>query len=64
MLRGTGAALVFLGCLLLTLDGTRWDREIVDFPGPGAHGIHASEALGFAVALIGVAALWVGGTRE
>jgi hypothetical protein len=64
MLRGVGSALVLLGCVLLALDETRWDRQFLAFPGAGSHGIRASEALGFTLAVAGVAALWVGGTRR
>jgi hypothetical protein len=57
MLRYHGVLLVLLGCLLLAVDGTRWDRLIVSFGGSG-HGLHASEVAGFGMAVIGVAALW------
>ena len=57
MLRYLGASLVLLGCVLLALDGTRWDRVITTLPREG-HGLHASEAIGFGLAVIGVAALW------
>jgi hypothetical protein len=62
MLRWLGASLVFLGCVLLALDQTRWDSVVAAFPGPGSHGLHASEILGFAIAVIGIAALWMGGS--
>jgi hypothetical protein len=54
MLRYLGALLVLLGCLLLTVDGTRWDRSF----GRGGHGLHMSEVVGLGMAVIGVAALW------
>jgi hypothetical protein len=57
MLRYLGALLVLLGCLLLAVDGTRWDRLILSF-GESGHGLHASELVGFGMAVIGVAALW------
>jgi hypothetical protein len=57
MLRYLGTLLVLLGCLLLAVDGTRWDRLILSFGGSG-HGLHMSEVLGLGMAVIGVAALW------
>ena len=57
MQRYLGALLVLFGCSLLALDGTRWDTVVATFPGPG-HGLHASEVIGFGLALAGVAALW------
>jgi hypothetical protein len=57
MRRYFGASLVLLGCLLLGLDGTRWDRVVASFPG-SHHGVHASEVVGFVLAMAGVAALW------
>jgi hypothetical protein len=56
MLRYLGALLVLVGCLLLAVDGTRWDRLIISFGGSG-HGLHESEVVGFGMAVIGVAAL-------
>lgn len=57
-----GAFLVVLGCLFLAVDGTRWDVLLVALPsggpGGGAHGLEASEVIGFVLALIGIAALW------
>jgi len=57
MLRYLGTLLVLLGCLLLAVDGTRWDRLILSFGGSG-HALHMSEVLGLGMAVIGVAALW------
>jgi hypothetical protein len=60
--RFLGASLVLLGCLLLAVDGTRWDVLLVALPsggpGGGAHGLEASEVIGLALALMGIAALW------
>jgi hypothetical protein len=61
MLRWLGVALVALGCTLLALDGTRWDVLITSLPIGKGHGLHASEFAGLGMAIIGVAALWVGG---
>jgi hypothetical protein len=58
MLRWFGASSVFAGCALLALDG-RWNPRITSLPGPGGHGLHALEALGFVAAVVGVAALWI-----
>ena len=58
-MRFLGASLVFLGCMLLALDG-RWNPRIADVPGPGSHGLHALEAGGFVLAALGVAMLWIG----
>jgi hypothetical protein len=61
-MRLVGAFLVVLGCLLLAADGTRWDVLLVALPsggpGGGAHGLQASEVIGFVLALMGIAALW------
>jgi hypothetical protein len=57
MLRYLGALLVLLGCLLLAVDGTHWDRLVLSFGGSG-HGLHASEVVGFGMAVLGVTALW------
>lgn len=56
-MRVFGASLVIFGCSLLALDGTRWDAVVATFPGRG-HGLHASEIIGFGLAMVGVAALW------
>jgi hypothetical protein len=64
MRRAIGTFLVFLGCVLLALDGLPWDSVVADVPGPGAHGIHASDPLGFAFAAFGVVALLMGGPRR
>jgi hypothetical protein len=60
--RFLGASLVLLGCLLLAVDGTRWDVLLVALPsggpGGGAHGLEASEVIGLVLALMGIAALW------
>ena len=55
MRRYLGASLVLLGCSLLALDGTRWDEVVATFPGR-KHGPHASEVIGFGLAVLGVAA--------
>jgi hypothetical protein len=61
-MRFLGASLVLLGCLLLAVDGTRWDVLLVALPsggpGGGAHGLEASEVIGLVLALMGIAALW------
>ena len=57
MRRYFGASLVLFGCVLLGLDGTRYDTVIAAFPNSG-HGVHASEVIGFGLAFLGVAALW------
>ena len=57
MLRWLGASLVFVGCAFLAFDG-RWNPQIAALPGPGSHGLHALEALGFVAAAVGVAVLW------
>jgi len=57
MLRYLGASFVLLGCLLLAVDGTRWDRLIFSFGGSG-HGLHVSEVVGLGMAVVGVALLW------
>jgi hypothetical protein len=57
LLRYLGASFVLLGCLLLAVDGTRWDRLIFSFGGSG-HGLHASEVVGLGMAVVGVALLW------
>jgi len=60
--RFLGTSLVLLGCLLLAVDGTRWDVLLVALPsggpGGGAHGLEASEVIGLVLALMGIAALW------
>jgi hypothetical protein len=57
-----GAFLVMLGCILLAIDGTRWDVLIVALPsggpGGGKHGVEASELIGFVLVVAGVTALW------
>ena len=57
MRRSLGVLLVLLGALFLTVDGTRWDRVIANFPGPGSHGLHASEIVGLVFVLVGLAVL-------
>lgn len=61
--RWAGAALVLLGCALLAFDG-RWNPRFASLPGPGHHGVHALEALGFAAAAAGVGLLWIAGRRR
>jgi hypothetical protein len=48
--------------MLLAFDG-RWNARLVSLPGPGNHGVHALEALGFVVVAVGVAALWLAAGR-
>ena len=55
--RFVGAAFVFVACVLLTFDG-RWNARLASLPGPGEHGIHALDALGFLAAATGVGILW------
>jgi len=51
-----------LGCILLAIDGTRWDVLIVALPsggpGGGKHGVEASELIGFVLVVAGVTPLW------
>ena len=54
--------MVFAGCVLLSFDG-RWNPEITSIPGPGSHGVHALEALGFVAAAVGVGAFWIAARR-
>ena len=58
MLRALGALSVFVGCMLLAFDGGGNPR-LASLPGPGSHGVHAFEVVGFVVAAVGVAALWL-----
>ena len=58
MLRWTGVLLVCLGAVVLATDGSRWDFQVVSFPGPGLHGLHAFEVVGFGVVAAGLVALW------
>ncbi|HEY7003676.1 MAG TPA: hypothetical protein VH281_05290 [Gaiellaceae bacterium] len=57
MRRYLGASLVLFGCLLIALEGTRWDTVVATFPGR-QHGLHASDIIGFCLALVGIAVLW------
>jgi hypothetical protein len=43
--------------LLIALEGTRWDTVVATFPGR-QHGLHASDIIGFCLALVGIAVLW------
>jgi hypothetical protein len=61
VLRWLGVALVGLGSVFLATDGSRWDSEITSFPGPGLHGLHEFELVGFVLIALGVAALWAAG---
>ena len=63
VLRLVGVLLVLLGAAVLSTDGSRWDSKVVSFPGPGMHGLHAFELLGFAILAAGVIALWTASTR-
>jgi hypothetical protein len=61
--RLVGLVFVCLGAAVLSTDGSRWDYKVVSFLGPGSHGLHAFELLGFAVLAAGVIALWTASTQ-
>ena len=58
MLQWFGLVLICVGAAVLATDGSRWDFQVFSFPGPGLHGVHAFELVGFAALAAGVAALW------
>lgn len=63
MLRWAGVVLVCVGSAVLATDGSRWDFRVLSFPGPGLHGLHAFEVIGFGVVAAGLAALWAARAR-
>lgn len=62
-MRVAGAGLVLLACSLLAVDGMSWDAVLFALPVGVSHGVHLSELIAFAMAAIGVLALWKGSAR-
>jgi hypothetical protein len=62
-MRVAGAGLVLLACCVLAVDGMSWDTVLFALPAGVSHGVHLSEVVAFALAAVGVAALWRGGNR-